>query len=784
MVIIHGNLINSLLLLLIIKYSYDNFYPSKPISRIDKNFINSFKSKRNQKTSKPFDKLVIIVIDALAERFVYSTNYGKLPYIWNLVNNGFIHPVILEADNPTVTKPRIKSLISGAIPNYKDVILNFYSSTIEFETIFDVWKQSKKSSNFHFFGDDTWTSLFSDDLFNISESTNSLYISDFTEVDTNVTRNLIKEFENKMNFPDILILHYLGLDHIGHSITPNKQNVEWKLREMDETIFFTISRLMEKCLMNENERTVLIITGDHGMAKEGGHGGSSMEEIRTVTLFVSITRERAKEFFKIFPNKLIELKLKGKSYKLSKKNNNNHNSIIFNTSYETYRQVDLVPTICSLFHLSFPTQNIGIMIPEVLHYFYEKSSRFDRYELFQPNFYQLIASSINREKWLRELKKTENRNNIDQIYRLTKMVRNELNGNNKNNLIPFFIIYFPIILLLFVTFNFSSYGILIVTFLTIISKFLLNDFIYNLLIMFLDLMLTIIFNDHLSKFKLISFIRMTVDKFHSKSFHFFLFVDCSLLPLMYFSSSFIEEEHLIWNFVVITVIIFGNIRMSSLKFILLGFCFFVNRQIWGKGDKWTHLQHLNQVIDEFYMKKNFIQPFLINITFAIFVSCIQFSRNKSFIWNGLITSIGVITRNPFVETKKLNNLIKFAIGGQLINIIRIIWNRSDDTKLSDNENDSNFVRRLLFQMTLLAFLLGKFPSGNIWFLTFYLIHSLLLEDYECEFHLLLFISEYFTFQQGLKNNIGSIDFASGYVGMDHYNVFVQLPLILFFNGIS
>lgn len=48
----------------------------------------------------------------------------------------------------------------------------------------------------------------------------NMRIQDFTEVDNNVTRNIADELEN--NDWGLMVLHYLGLDHIGHKAGPRR----------------------------------------------------------------------------------------------------------------------------------------------------------------------------------------------------------------------------------------------------------------------------------------------------------------------------------------------------------------------------------------------------------------------------------------------------------------------------------------------------------------------------------------------------------------------------------
>lgn len=54
------------------------------------------------------------------------------------------------------------------------------------------------------------------------------------QVDYNVTKNVDKEITH--NDWDVMILHYLGLDHIGHLEGPKSLKIPSKLQEMDAVI--------------------------------------------------------------------------------------------------------------------------------------------------------------------------------------------------------------------------------------------------------------------------------------------------------------------------------------------------------------------------------------------------------------------------------------------------------------------------------------------------------------------------------------------------------------------
>lgn len=97
-----------------------------------------------------------------------------------------------------------------------------------------------------FYGDNTWLNLFPNEFFR-SEGVNSFFANDYTEVDNNVTRHLHSEF--KKNDWDIMILHFLGVDHIGHTKGPQSSVIKPKLLEMDEVIR-SVSRHFKNLVRN------------------------------------------------------------------------------------------------------------------------------------------------------------------------------------------------------------------------------------------------------------------------------------------------------------------------------------------------------------------------------------------------------------------------------------------------------------------------------------------------------------------------------------------------------
>ncbi|NXN95423.1 PIGG transferase, partial [Rhinopomastus cyanomelas] len=233
-----------------------------------------------------FKKVVLVLIDALRYDFVFGSK-GKqfMPYTTQVVEKGTSYSFIAEAKPPTVTMPRIKALMTGSIPGFIDVVVNLNSPALLDDNL--IWQAKTAGKRIIFYGDDTWVKLFPKHFMEY-DGTTSFFVSDFTEVDDNVTRHLDSVL--KRDDWDLLILHYLGLDHIGHMTGPNSPLVGRKLREMDN-----ILRKIHVSLLLKEEPSVpnlLVVCGDHGMSETGSHGGSSEGEVHTPLLFISSAFEK------------------------------------------------------------------------------------------------------------------------------------------------------------------------------------------------------------------------------------------------------------------------------------------------------------------------------------------------------------------------------------------------------------------------------------------------------------------------------------------------------------
>ena len=261
-------------------YTFTNGFLIRRISINDTN-VNSFKNL------KRFDKAVVLFIDALRFDFIFTNHahnrqndYFGLPSIESLIKqraNARLFKFI--ADPPTTTMQRIKALMSGTLPTFIDAGANFDSFIVEDDNL--IQQTFKNNKSVVIVGDDTWLNLFETSILEQHHTYPSFNIKDLDTNDKYVNEHLANIFKNdKKSFKwNLLIAHFLGIDHCGHSFGPKSPVLKRKLKDIDETLKFVSESI-------DNE-TLLVVIGDHGMTETGDHGGDSKLELETALFFYS-----------------------------------------------------------------------------------------------------------------------------------------------------------------------------------------------------------------------------------------------------------------------------------------------------------------------------------------------------------------------------------------------------------------------------------------------------------------------------------------------------------------
>ncbi|OQO04487.1 hypothetical protein B0A48_09409 [Cryoendolithus antarcticus] len=300
----------------------------------------------------PFNKVIFMVVDALRSDFVYG-HKSEMKFTQSLIRAGNALPFTAHATPPTVTMPRIKALTTGSVPSFLDLLLNFAESdTSSSLANQDTWLAQLRAlptSKLALYGDDTWLKLFPPPFFDRRDGTTSFFVSDFTEVDLNVTRHLPEEL-GKSDW-NALVLHYLGLDHIGHKTGPSGPAMPGKQKEMDDVV-----KMIWEAMGKEDAlgKTLLVLAGDHGMNAGGNHGGSGPGETEPALMFASpkFGGDGKKRKCPTAPREGTEFQY-----------------------YKRVEQSDVVPTLAGLMGFPVPKNSLGVTIGEIEDVLGEKGLR-------------------------------------------------------------------------------------------------------------------------------------------------------------------------------------------------------------------------------------------------------------------------------------------------------------------------------------------------------------------------------------------------------------------------
>ncbi|XP_057541503.1 GPI ethanolamine phosphate transferase 2 isoform X2 [Amaranthus tricolor] len=251
-----------------------------------------------------------------------------MPYTHSLLANGMALGYHAKAAPPTVTMPRLKAMISGAIGGFLDVAFNFNTQAFLDDNLLDQFFRIGRKMTL--FGDETWLKLFPK-LFTRQDGVSSFFVKDTVEVDLNISRHLPEELYR--DDWHLMILHFLGIDHVGHIGGRKSVMMPQKLREMDDVI----KMIHMNSILSSNRKqgdTLLLVVSDHGMTDSGNHGGSSYEETDSLALFI------------------------GRSSKLPRDD--------ISATQDTINQIDIAPTLALLFGVPIPKNNVGVVTAECL----------------------------------------------------------------------------------------------------------------------------------------------------------------------------------------------------------------------------------------------------------------------------------------------------------------------------------------------------------------------------------------------------------------------------------
>ncbi|KAI0631433.1 hypothetical protein C8Q77DRAFT_1126725 [Trametes polyzona] len=295
-------------------------------------------------------RAVVLVIDAL--RFDFLSPYPPdppSPYHHNVISlprklsaSRPTHSFLFEmfSDPPTTTLQRLKGITTGSLPTFIDMGSNFGGSSINEDSFIGQLRRAGKK--IAFMGDDTWTTVFPQSFeTNMTFPYDSFNVEDLHTVDEGVIEHLLPLLQDKQAPWDVLIGHFLGVDHVGHRLGPDHPTMRAKQQQMDDVLRRVVDHL--------DDDTLLVVLGDHGMDRKGDHGGDGDHET-SAALWVYSKGPQLLHPKAAIPSHLLTTRIFPGA----------------TVATRHIQQIDLAPTLSLMLGLPIPFNNLGTVIPELL----------------------------------------------------------------------------------------------------------------------------------------------------------------------------------------------------------------------------------------------------------------------------------------------------------------------------------------------------------------------------------------------------------------------------------
>ncbi|KAI7745559.1 hypothetical protein M8C21_024638 [Ambrosia artemisiifolia] len=280
------------------------------------------------------------------------------------------------ADPPTTSLQRLKGLTTGGLPTFIDIGNSFGAPAIVEDNLIHQLVQNGK--RVVMMGDDTWTQLFPHH-FNKSYAYPSFNVKDLDTVDNGCISHLVPTLYD--DDWDVLIAHFLGVDHAGHIFGVDSVQMIDKLQQYNaqlEKVVEVLKSQSGKGGLHEN--TLLLVMGDHGQTVNGDHGGGSPEEVET-SIFAMSLKKPSFSVPSEFDTSTCKLDLDGRKVCIS-----------------SIEQLDFATTVSALLGIPFPFGSIGRVNP-MLYALVAGTWDLERYDMSSSH------SQLKMNEWMRNYAK-------------------------------------------------------------------------------------------------------------------------------------------------------------------------------------------------------------------------------------------------------------------------------------------------------------------------------------------------------------------------------------------
>ncbi len=178
--------------------------------------------------------------------------------------------MIATTAQPSLSYPTWTTILSGATPDISGVTTNWFDAAVPVETLLDVTLAAGKTAVVS--APDDFVTLFGAD-----RAQGGFFRQWTTEYMSTLYVTKALELADRLE-PSLIVVHLPDADEVAHRFGAASDEYDSVIRRIDGDIARLVGGL-------QDDRTVFVITSDHGHVDAGGHGGWEPETTRVPAIF-------------------------------------------------------------------------------------------------------------------------------------------------------------------------------------------------------------------------------------------------------------------------------------------------------------------------------------------------------------------------------------------------------------------------------------------------------------------------------------------------------------------
>lgn len=224
-------------------------------------------------------KVIMVVIDGLQ----YQVAVSQMGYLNHLVERGLAARCLVKSELPSLSRPLYEVLLTGTPSSVNRITSNQAVQLSTQKSLFQLVKEHgmKNAAAAYYWVSELYNRApfhYAEDRICTDEEKTiqyGMFYFDDAYPDSHLL--LDGEYLRRTYDPHFLYIHPMGIDNAGHLFGSDSKQYRGKAIEIDTILAGLLPLWME-------EGYQVVITSDHGMNKDGQHGGTGDEE-RHVPLY-------------------------------------------------------------------------------------------------------------------------------------------------------------------------------------------------------------------------------------------------------------------------------------------------------------------------------------------------------------------------------------------------------------------------------------------------------------------------------------------------------------------